>query len=83
MSIYRCNKCDLKKDNDFECVHVVIGKFICESCWEEKIKDNFCEICYEPINEIKRVCGMCADNRVKDGIWTEEEKNEKMYKEKK
>jgi hypothetical protein len=26
---------------------------------------------------------MCTDNRVKDGIWTEEEKEEKMYKEKK
>jgi hypothetical protein len=49
----------------------------------EKMKDNFCEICYEPINEMKIVCGMCTDNRVKDGIWTEEEKEEKMYKEKK
>ena len=45
------------------------------------MKDNFCEICYEPINEIKIVCGMCADNRVADGIWTEEEKNEKINKE--
>jgi len=48
------------------------------------MKNNFCEICYEPINKIKRVCGMCADNRVEDGIWKEEEKEEKMYnKEKK
>ena len=40
-------------------------------------KANFCEICYEPINEIKRVCGMCADNRVRDGIWTKKEKEKK------
>ena len=43
------------------------------------MKDNFCEICYEPINEAKIVCGMCADNRVKDEIWTEEEKNKMNY----
>ena len=48
-----------------------------------KEEKNWCDICYEPINEMKRVCGMCADNRVADGIWTEEEKNEKMYKENK
>jgi|9_EtaG_2_1085328.scaffolds.fasta_scaffold18830_3 hypothetical protein len=47
----------------------------------KKEEKNCCDICYEPINEMKRVCGMCADNRVADGIWTEEEKNEKMYKE--
>ena len=34
-----------------------------------------CEICTsEPIDDYKCICGMCADNRVADGIWTEEEK---------
>ena len=47
-------------------------------------EDKYCEICTsEPIGELQRVCGMCADNRVKDGIWKEEEKEERMWEEEK
>ena len=41
--------------------------------------DNWCEICYEPITECLLVCYCCANNRVEDGIWTEEEKDKKAF----
>ena len=39
MSIYRCNKCDLKKDNDIECVYVIEHKEICQDCWDKRVKE--------------------------------------------
>ena len=42
---------------------------------------KICEICTsEPIDNNKKICGMCADNRAADGIWAEEEKEKFIYK---
>ena len=38
MSIYRCGECDLKKDNDIECVYVVEDIEICQDCWDKRVK---------------------------------------------
>tara|TARA_R100000234_G_C4938580_1_gene151877 strand:- start:453 stop:710 length:258 start_codon:yes stop_codon:yes gene_type:complete len=41
--------------------------------------DNWCSICYEPIIKEKYTCDLCADFRVEDGLWKEEEKEIRMY----
>jgi len=41
--------------------------------------DNWCAICYEPIIKEKYTCLLCAENRVKDGLWKQAEMNDRMY----
>ena len=38
MSIYRCEFCDLEKDNDKECVYILDNKDICQDCWNKIVE---------------------------------------------
>ena len=47
MSIYRCEECEITKDNDKECTYLVDKEpktddkliLICQSCWDKRVED--------------------------------------------
>ena len=37
MSVYRCDECDVQKDNDIECVFDINDKQLCQSCVDDEV----------------------------------------------
>ena len=57
MSVYRCDECDVQKDNDIECVFDINDKQLCQSCVDDEVDllndPEFAEIINESEKELE------------------------------